>query len=152
MTPGPEPTATPRPRPEPTGTPGPDETPVPDPEPGTGPDLTASWSAQPVVACQGARCRLRGRLAISNLDTSQTAQQTRVEFYLSEDTTLDDADALLGSSPIGPIRPGREKMKRVSMFADSSAAGKYVIAVVDAVDDISETDESNNEVSSAAIP
>jgi subtilase family serine protease len=99
------------------------------------------------------RCRIRGALQIKNQNT-QNAQTSRLKFYLSSDSTFDSSDTLLKDIAAGPLKAGRTKTKilRASLPIGSSASGKHVIALVDATNAVAETDETNNEIVSGALP
>jgi hypothetical protein len=114
----------------------------------SGPDLTGSWRSLR-ESCRGKgkqrRCHLNGTFVVRNAG-DQGARSSALCFFLSEDTTLDPGDRLLKTVHIRPLRSGQ---RRVSVFTIRlpravSAAGKYVLGVVDATNVVAETDETNN--------
>jgi len=70
-----------------------------------------------------------------------------VRFYLSADGALDDGDVLLGARMMGGLAAGASSPAVTSLTipANTSVPGSYqVIAVVDAMNQQTETDETNN--------
>ena len=79
--------------------------------------------------------------------SSVAVPATALAIYLSDDATLNPAaDTLLKTYPISRLKPGQSKKQNVSINlpAGVSASGKYVIAVVDADDNLPDSDDSNN--------
>ena len=116
----------------------------------TGPDLAGSWQKLKAT-CKGdglgLRCKLRGKLAVSN-EGDAKAPASRVRFVLSSDTVLDAGDLLLADKPLPQVKDGRTRKRsfRAKLPLGLSATGLYVLAVLDALDGIAEQDESNDVV------
>ncbi|MGQ9858736.1 MAG: choice-of-anchor D domain-containing protein [Thermodesulfobacteriota bacterium] len=109
----------------------------------SGPDLVGSWRRSKLVG----NFLIRGSLRITNLGTERTGTGFRVSFYLSEDEIPDSSDTFLDSSFVRKvIKPGGKKTIPFIYVSKRSLGGKYLIAIVDALDQIQETDELNNVV------
>lgn len=152
--PTPAPTATPSPTlpPHPTATPGSGPsptpaataTPAPTPRPEHGPDLTGSFAARPVVQCARKSCRVRAKLTAENLG-DEKAMPSKVYICISSDDAFDESDLPpLKVVELGAVRPGRLRTKQINVKAPSWAAGKHLIAVLDAEEALAEMDETNN--------
>ncbi len=112
-----------------------------------GPDLTGVWTSVS-QQCSGTGCKVKGKLLIKNVGTSQASSST-VRFYLSDDSLYDAGDIFLKKVSSGTIKAGNSKNKTLSYPVPSivySATGKYLIAVVDADNVVAETNEVNNTV------
>jgi subtilase family serine protease len=75
-----------------------------------------------------------------------------VRFYLSTDDVLDEGDVLLGARSIGGLATGAmsSAVTTVTIPANTSVPATYrVLAVVDALDQQAETDETNNVMATA---
>ena len=100
--------------------------------------------------CKGStrhrHCRLQGVLRVFNPGTETTGVRSVVAFYLSEDELLDEGDVFLTTEKVRALRAGREVEVelRVPLERRARAAGRFVIAVVDALDAVSERNEANN--------
>ena len=66
-----------------------------------------------------------------------------VTYYLSEDGTT--ASSVLKKSKVRRLAAGRSASLSFSYRSRTSLTGKYIIAVVDSGNSITETDENNNE-------
>jgi hypothetical protein len=100
-----------------------------------GPDLTGNWQA-----LSYSKSRLAVSLKITNIGT-QRAGSSVTKFYLSNDgTTL---DKLITRSALTAFNVA--KSKTVSFkYAAKSVSGKYIVAVVDANNSVSESNKRNN--------
>lgn len=122
------------------------------------PDLTATWTIQPTqkgVKFRRTRMRytVKGTFTVRNAGTLKT-KPSSAWVYLSDDATLDSGDKVIRKLPIGVLVPNRTLKKAVTyvMPLDQSAAGKYLIVVLDATSKNEEVSESNNRVASSPIP
>ncbi len=89
---------------------------------------------------------MNGLLNIQNVG-NVNARSSFVKFYLSEDDVYDEgADIFLKQVAIGVIRTGTSKVMRLSysLPLGETAAGRYVIAVIDANNAVQELDKGNN--------
>jgi hypothetical protein len=86
---------------------------------------------------------LQGELDVFNPGT-ETADRSVVRFYLSDDDVLDAGDTLLSESHVGPLKSQETRRVRFNAALKSSASGKYLIAVLDATDAVTEVNELNN--------
>jgi subtilase family serine protease len=91
------------------------------------------------------------------------AKNSRVEFYLSDDATLtttpdalsSTTDSLIHRVALGTVKAGKLKKRTLGgglLKQLSATSGQYVIAVVDADNTTSETNEANNVVASDPLP
>jgi len=114
------------------------------------PDLTGSWSR---LSQNGSGRDLKGILLAHNAGRS-TSGKTQVRFFLSPDNTLDAGDTLLKASPLAALRPGTTKKVSLNakVPAGQSASGKFVIAVLDPLNAVTESDENNNRIVFGPIP
>ena len=111
-----------------------------------GPDLTGSWSSLNKKWFRG-RCLLRGNFVVENQGNA-TAGDSILKFYLSEDDILDEGDMDLKEVAVGELDAGQSQNKRFFALLPKGLdpAGRYVIAVVDATDAVTETNENNNQI------
>ena len=110
-----------------------------------GPDLTVGWTSLS-QQCSGTGCRVKGKLTIKNVGTLP-APSSAVRFFVSDDPVYDTGDILLKKVSSGTIRAGGIKNMTLSCPVPAitySVTGKYLIAVVDADNVVSETNETNN--------
>jgi len=91
--------------------------------------------------------QLSGSLNVTNSGLT-TAYNVVVNIYLSDNDTYEQSDTLLISRTLSSIRVGRSSRVRFSRvnFA-SDPTGKYLVAVIDPQDVITEGDETNNTAS-----
>jgi hypothetical protein len=95
---------------------------------------------------QNPRCRLRGTLRVFNPGAETTAVPSAVALFLSEDQVWDEDDSFLAIEQVPALDMGGEAIVRVNLKLPegASAAGAFIIAVVDFYDDVSERNEANN--------
>jgi hypothetical protein len=76
-----------------------------------------------------------------------------LRFYLSDDAVLDDADLLIDDMPVKPLDMNESQVRtlHVVLPLNVDAAGRFVIAFVDADDVVAESNEANNIVASPPI-
>jgi hypothetical protein len=114
-----------------------------------GPDPVGSWTNPPQQSCKntskGPKCTINGILTLNNIG-DRDAKSFRIHFYLSDDDTYDEGDTFLKRKSIGKIRAKTSKnIKFVwNLPLGQTASGKYVIAVIDALNSVTEVDETNN--------
>lgn len=118
------------------------------------PDLTGTWN--PVSqSCDQEECKLKDAVRVLNQGTA-TAAASRLRVLLSTDAVLDPNDTVLKESKIKKLKPGREKTLKVKVKvklpSGVSAAGKYLFAVLDALDSVAETNETNNGPMTGPMP
>ena len=109
-----------------------------------GPDLTGAWTSL-VQQCSGTKCKINGNFNVQNMG-NKDASSSLVRFYLSDDGVYDEGDSFLKEVKTGTLKVGKSKSISLSYSFTSgiSATNKFIIAVVDAENTISETNESNN--------
>ena len=122
-----------------------------------GPDLIGTWNAVNETMPTGGREKLKGSFVVTNQSpTEPTTAGSVVSFYLSDDATLDDQDTLIGeSAAFGTLAPGGMATVKLPTFklpAGIAATGKYVLAVIDPANAVTETDKSNNTVAYGPLP
>ena len=119
------------------------------------PDLTGQWNFlnQTCKTSDTTRCKINGSFIIQNTG-NQKARSSSVDFYLSDDDQYDEGDTFLKRISTGPIKAGDSTVKklRYRLPAGESASGKYIMAVIDPEDVVTESDETNNEVAYGPIP
>ncbi|NWF76691.1 MAG: hypothetical protein HXY53_09035, partial [Nitrospirae bacterium] len=114
------------------------------------PDLTGTWSSMTQTCKEtssGAKCKIIGTLNIQNTG-NETASSSALRFYLSNDAVYDADDILLKESSTGKVKAGMSKDKKLKykLPIGETASGQYVIAVIDADNTITESNETNNAV------
>ena len=102
---------------------------------------------------KNSQCRLLGTLRVFNPGGETTAVSSQVAFFLSEDEVLDENDAFLSTEKVKALEAGEETVVRMNLKVPdgASAAGSFIIAVVDFYDDVSERNEANNIAVSPAV-
>jgi hypothetical protein len=85
-------------------------------------------------------------LRVFNPGTETTAVRSAVAFFLSDDEVWDENDSLLAIEEVRALRVGGEAIVRLNLklTEGASAAGAFVIAVVDFYDNVAERNEANN--------
>lgn len=115
---------------------------------GIGPDLTGKWVSL-TQSCsntrKGKKCKIKGTSIIENVG-NRDALSCKLSFYKSDDDVFGDSDIFLKSVSTGAIKFGKSKSKTLSYSfpLGDSATRKYIIAVIDADENISEIEEVNN--------
>jgi uncharacterized repeat protein (TIGR01451 family) len=118
-------------------------------------DLTGSWQSA-TQRCTTRRavttCTINGILHVRNQGAG-TAGASVARLYLSDDTSVDARDILLGEVAIPALGAGKQVFRAVSLPvpAGGSASGKFVIAVLDASGVVQESNETNNNIATARI-
>jgi subtilase family serine protease/subtilisin family serine protease len=114
------------------------------------PDLTISTMLVPSVAGAGG--------SITVTDTTRNngtgvAPPSATGFYLSSNNSWDAADTFLGERPVGQLAPGTTESLPTSLDLppDLTTGNYYVIAKADFAGAVSESSETNNVRSSAAM-
>jgi hypothetical protein len=112
------------------------------------PDLTGDWHRLEWFCLPWGRhqlCIVFGRFDLRN-NSAFDAGASTMRFLLSADTSADDTDMVIGARRLGPMPPGGPRPIGVLMLLplDVRPQGLYVLAVVDADDDVAERDEGNN--------
>jgi hypothetical protein len=119
-------------------------------QPGVAADLVVQWlrlRRATVRTRRGHAQILQGVVAVRNSGNTASSR-AGVRFYLSDDPYLDEgADQLLRSAFTDPMRPHNRQLIGLNarLAPGTSAAGKYVIAIVDPAGEIDEINESNND-------
>ncbi len=75
-----------------------------------------------------------------------TAEASHTRYYLSSNTTFDEADLALGNRAVGALAPGANSSGStlVAIPAQLAAGDWYLLAVADADGTVEETLETNN--------
>jgi trimeric autotransporter adhesin len=117
-------------------------------EPGTGPDLSGTWSGIREtcrVTRRGMTCTIQGTLDVANAGDA-TAGRSSVAFYLGSRPCLTPDATLLKTQRVGQLRVGAHA--RVSLSAPlptgQRSLGRYLIAVIDSANAVTEARELNN--------
>lgn len=120
------------------------------------PDLTGLWASL-VQRCRntrnGPKCTITGKLSVQNTG-NQNASSSFVRFYLSNDAYINGADIFLKQVATGSVKMGTSKAKMLSQSlpVGETASGKYIIAVIDAGNIVTESDKNNNYAVFGPIP
>jgi len=115
---------------------------------GAGPDLEGQWKKF-VQACKTRRgeirCRIKAVLEVRNIGNLKASPNV-VRFYLSKDAYLDEEDRFIGRASIGRLKPAKDKDIKIKykLGRGETPTGQYLLAAVDADDDVVEADETNN--------
>jgi hypothetical protein len=126
-------------------------------EGGSGPDLFGQWkefSQDCKTRRDEIRCETKAAFEVRNTGNLQ-ASSFVVRFFLSADSNLDEEeDLFIGRERIGKLKPikGKEIKLKFKLERGETATGKYLLALVDANDDIVEADETNNLAIFGPIP
>ena len=107
----------------------------------TGPDLAGEWISSSQTckpSSKGQACKISAKLQVNNIGSQ--AVSSYVEVYLSDGTSY------LKRVSTGKIKAGGSKPIPISYVLpkNQSAAGKYLIAVIDPDDAVVEVNEKNN--------
>jgi len=100
---------------------------------------------------EGSPCELYGVIEVFNPGTA-TAAPTALQFFLSEDESLDEEDLFLQEVTVGRLKPGQTRTEQLRATVNGDASGSFVIAVLDATNVVAERNEANNVVVSPPIP
>lgn len=119
------------------------------------PDLSPA-SIELKVKCKETSCTVKNfRLYVDNIGDGD-AKNSRIHYFLSDDTSLStETDVLIHQHSLGAIKAGKTKKKTVGggVLKNAGAVpGQYVIALVDADEQTTETDENNNVAVSPPLP
>jgi len=129
-----------------------------EPIPGTLPDLTVVWQ-QSLIECAAStptpeqpRCILEGTFTVVNLGEIASGSSS-VDVYFSPDGVQLDSRAKLETLFLDVVAPNQNRQFQFSVpiRLGTLAAGGYVVAVVDPVDQQPESDETNNTIGSPLI-
>jgi Ca2+-binding RTX toxin-like protein len=118
--------------------------------------LSGEW-LEVAQHCDGSRrhpsCRLRGSLRVFNPGSEGTAVRSLVAFYLSEDEVLDANDTFLTTEQVSALDVGKQRIVRLNhkLAGAGNLFGRFVIAVVDYLDNVPEVNEENNVVVSPPL-
>jgi len=120
------------------------------------PDLIGQWTSL-IQKCRNIRnrpkCTITGKVSVQN-NGNQNAPSSFVRFYLSNDAYIEGTDNFLKQVATGSVKMGRSKAKMLSHSfpLGETASGKYIIAVIDAGNIVTESDKSNNYAVFGPIP
>lgn len=115
-----------------------------------GPDLTGISVSGPATGVAGKSVSLSA--TVRNTGTASTGS-SYVYFYLSKETSITSSDVYLGKVYLSSLSPGSQKTVMMSaMVPLSTPQGSYYYgAIADGSKVISETNEGNNAICSAAV-
>lgn len=109
---------------------------------------------QRMVTTRVTQCLLKGSIDVTNIG-DLAAGASRLRFYLSDDEVYSPDDMLLMElHDLGNMNPQETKTRNlnVTLQDNTSATGKYVIAIIDTDDEVDEIDETNNSIVYGPIP
>src|SRR5206468_220084 len=119
----------------------------------SGADLTGSWIVLKRV-CRGPSggppCRLKGRFTVRNTGVSRAAPSV-LRFVLSSDGAT--PTTLVRQVAVRAMAPGHAQRVRLrDAVPGGSAAGMFVLAMVDAGETVPESNEANNVIAFGPLP
>jgi hypothetical protein len=119
-------------------------------------DLTGLWKfldQDCQITTSGTVCKLSGNLRVRN-DGYKSVDSVSVRYFLSDDGIYDAADQFLKKFGTGELLWGESKGFSFSykLPVGETAAGRYVIAVIDINNKIVELDDTNNEIVFGPVP
>lgn len=123
--------------------------------PPPGADLTAKWTKL-TQKSQGTganvRWTLTGTVQVLNQGTVKT-RATTLRLLLSADQTAHADDLLVKKLAVGALAPHKSQTLKWSakLPAGRAVAGQYVVAVADALGQVTESDETNNAAASPVL-
>ena len=111
---------------------------------GSGADITGAWTSL-VQQCSKNKCKINGKFNVQNIGNRDSVPSL-VRFYLSDDGVYDGGDSFLKEIKTGTLKTSKSKNMSLSYSFQSgvSATDKYIIAVMDEYNTVSEANESNN--------
>ena len=120
------------------------------------PDLTGSWlsAAQKCKSKRGkTTCTINGSISVANQGNA-AAGACIVRFYLSSDAILSTDDVSFGQANVPNMLTGQRTTLKVkpALPAGTNASGKFVIAVIDGNNVLTESNKSNNVLATARFP
>ena len=111
-------------------------------------DLTVTWKKVRQACHMGLlTCGIKGKFIVSNLDGVNGTASSSVDIFLSDDAVFNaGSDTLLAQILVGPLAPGEIKSVKPSFQLPSvtSASGRFLIAVADSGNAVTESNENNN--------
>jgi len=97
-------------------------------------------------------CKLGGKLTVTNNGTVDAAE-TIARFFLSDDNVLDGGDTQIAESIVKALQAGKStKAKLKATLSGVDTVGKFVIAVLDAGNAVTECDEGDNTAATGPLP
>jgi hypothetical protein len=113
-------------------------------------DLVASFFGAPDNVKQDKK--YIGFVKEANQGTGNAGKHT-ISIYLSDDATLDGSDVLVGDEDVNNLKSGKDRMVPVQfeLPEGSDAGAAYLIVMVDSDEDVSESNENNNDDKSEEI-
>jgi len=116
----------------------------------SGVDLTGSWVALKQVCGRFGGCSLKGRFKVRNIGASPAAASV-LRFFLSGDGAT--PTTLVREVAVGAMAPGHAQRIRLRQaLPGGSAAGMFVLAMVDAGETVPESNEANNVIAFGPLP
>ena len=121
------------------------------------PDLTGTWSTVAQTCSVNGHgqlsCHVKGKLTVQDIGIADAASSL-VNYYLSNDATFDEGDTLLKQAATGSVHPGRPRNRSLSanLPPGVSGSGRFILAVIDADDTVTECNEDNNVVVFGPLP
>ena len=123
-----------------------------------GADLIGSWNgAVSEKTAASGKTKLKGQFIVMNQSKNQaTDAGSVVRFYLCDSATLDGTQVAIGrDAPFGVISGGGSvnvSLSGAKLDSGTAVSGKYVIAVIDPENLVTETDKTNDQVSYGPLP
>lgn len=114
-------------------------------------DLSGAWALFTSSTSRRGVTTVKGSLTVSN-SGDQAAGAFKVAYYLSDNDSLEGSDTLIKTAKIRSLAAGASTTLTLNWKSSTDVSGKHIIAVVDSGNQVTETDETNNTVPSAAIP
>jgi hypothetical protein len=109
-------------------------------------DLAGSWSDVSRTTSSKRAYTVSATFTTTNTG-SASANNVVVYYYFSRDNKLDNKDIWIESHSYGPMVPGGRMITTINYSTTSSPKGKYLIAFIDPLNSVPESNETNNIVS-----
>jgi hypothetical protein len=115
----------------------------------SGTDLSGQWLSLSRTVKRSVRT-FRGKLRVMN-GGGEAAPSSVFYVYQSQDSAFQDTDLLIGKAKVSSIPAGGHVDVNLRLSAPYDGSKACLIAVLDATDALSETDETNNVIVSGVV-
>jgi hypothetical protein len=114
-------------------------------------DLSGAWTAVSITEKQG-KLTLNATIEVQNSGADASAK-TNIALYLSDDPVLSEDDEQLNASPsLKSLKPGLSTIVRVKARLPSGFTQGFLIAHLDPVDMVADSDATNNIIATTLTP
>ncbi len=114
-------------------------------------DLSGTWTAVAITEKHG-KLTLNATIEVQNTGVDASAK-TKIALYLSDDETLSEDDTPLSTAPsLKAIKPGSSTIVRLKARLPSDFVDGFLIAHLDPVDMVADSDATNNIIATLLPP